>query len=145
MPLNLVKLCVGVDTVEDLKTHVEGWLAAARARGEPAEQGHVTRVRPVRANEILAGGSLYWVIRGNVQVRQRILRLDEVEGADGITRCRIVLEPVFNATHWQPRRPFQGWRYLKPEDAPQDLSEGEADLEALPPHLRRELAMLGLM
>jgi hypothetical protein len=145
MPLNLVKLCVGVDTLEDLKSHVEARLAAARARGEPAEQGHVTRVRPVRADEILSGGSLYWVIRGNVQVRQRILRLDEALGADGITRCRIVLEPLFVSTHWQPRRPFQGWRYLKPEDAPQDLGEGGEDLEALPPDLRRELAMLGLM
>ena len=145
MALNLVKLCVGVETVEDLSSHVAARMRAATERGERAEQVHVTRVRPVRAEEILDGGSLYWVIRGHVQVRQRILRLDETKGADGITRCGIVLEPVFHPTRWQPKRPFQGWRYLKSDDAPHDLREGDCDDAELPAHLRRELTMLGLL
>lgn len=145
MSLHLIKLCVGVDSVEELKSHVAGRLADARARGAAAEQGHVTRVTPTRAAEILQGGSLYWVIRGHVQLRQRILRFDPVEGADGISRCRIVLEPVFNPTEWQPRRPFQGWRYLKADDAPRDLGEEGDGTGELPASLRRELAMLGLM
>lgn len=141
----MIKLCVGVDTVEELEGWVRARLAEAKAAGRPAEQAHVTRVTPKRAEEILAGGSLYWVIRGHVQVRQTIQRFDSVTGADGIQRCRIVLEPVFNPTDWQPRRPFQGWRYLKDEEAPRDLVNGEEGSTALPPHLRRELTALGLL
>ncbi|MFD2239027.1 DUF1489 family protein [Aureimonas populi] len=145
MPLHMIKLCVGVESVEDLRAWVETRLQEARDAGRPAEQSHVTRVMPKRAAEILAGGSLFWVIRGHVQVRQRILRFEPVQGADGIQRCRIVLEPVFSATEWQPRRPFQGWRYLKPEEAPADIDGGEEGALALPAHLRRELTALGLL
>lgn len=145
MVLNMIKLCVGVDTVEDLESHVAMRLAAARAAGLPAEQTHRTRVTPKRADEILAGGSLYWVIKGNVQLRQPIRRFDAVTEADGIERCHIVLEPVFQRTAWQPRRAFQGWRYLTVEDAPPDLGADDASIAALPPELRRELAALGLL
>ena len=120
-------------------------LAAARAAGLPAEQTHRTRVTPKRAAEILDGGSLYWVIKGNVQLRQPIRRFDAVTEADGIERCHIVLEPVFQRTAWQPRRAFQGWRYLTGEDAPPDLGADDASIAALPPELRRELAALGLL
>lgn len=145
MPLHIIKLCVGVDSVEDLEAHVAARLAAARASGAVAEQFHVTRVMPKRAAEVLAGGSLYWVIKGQVQVRQSILRFDAVTTADGIERCRIVLQPTFVRTDWMPRRAFQGWRYLVEEDAPRDLGDGEGSVHALPPDLRRELADLGLL
>lgn len=144
MPLHMVKLCVGADSVEDLQVWVTERLEAARREGRPAEQYHQTRMQPKRSMEILDGGSLFWVIRGNVQVRQPIRALRPVTGDDGIARCRIVLEPVFVATHWQPRRPFQGWRYLKSDDAPPDLGADGA-IDALPPDLRRELASLGLL
>lgn len=140
----MVKLCVGADSVEDLQTWVEQRLEAARREGRPVEQFHQTRMLPKRGAEILDGGSLFWVIRGNVQVRQRVLEFRPFTGEDGIARCRIVLEPVFVATHWQPRRAFQGWRYLQPEDAPPDLGQG-GELGSLPPDLRRELASLGLL
>jgi hypothetical protein len=100
---------------------------------------------PKRRDEILQGGSLYWVIRGHVQVRQRLLDIRPFRDADGVRRCRLVLEPVLVPTEWQPRRAFQGWRYLAPKDAPADLSPDSASLSALPAHLRRELAELGLL
>lgn len=141
----MIKLCVGVETVEEL----EGWAAQRRAErraaGEPDEQFHVTRVMPKRAAEILDGGSLFWVIKGHVQVRQPVLRFEPVRTDDGVERCRIVLAPEFLRTAWQMKRPFQGWRYLVPLEAPSDLSDGEADMLALPADMRRELALLGLI
>src|SRR5918998_1019326 len=145
MPLHLVKLCVGVDAVEELDAWVAERLQAMRRAGETPEQHHTTRMIPKRRDEILQGGSLYWVIRGHVQVRQRLLDIRPFRDADGIRRCRLVLEPVLVPTEWQPRRAFQGWRYLAPKDAPADLSPDSASLSALPAHLRKELAELGLL
>ena len=143
MPLHMVKLCVGADSVEDLQSWVAERLAAASREGLPAEQFHQTRMVPKRMEEILDGGSLYWVIKGKVQVRQPILAFRPVVDGEGIKRCRIVLEPRFVLTDWQPRRAFQGWRYLDPAEAPADLGSGGA--AAMPPELRRELADLGLL
>jgi hypothetical protein len=99
---------------------------------------------PKRAKELLDGGSLYWVIKGNIQVRQRLTAIRPFTDKEGIHRCDLVLEPKLVATQWQPRRAFQGWRYLKAEEAPADLSEGTGK-NALPPELRLELAELGLL
>lgn len=145
MALHLLKLCVGAETVEDLENWIGRRLAAAKARGDAAEQMHTTRMAPKRAEELVAGGSLYWVIKGNVQVRQRLVDVRPFTDPEGISRCNLVLEPALHRTRWQPRRPFQGWRYLKPEDAPADLSEADAGILELPPHLQRELAELGLL
>jgi hypothetical protein len=145
MPLHILKLCVGVDTIEDLESWIAYRLGEARKAGEPAEQRHKTRMIPKRAAEIVDGGSLYWVIRGSVQVRQRILDIRPFRDTDGIQRCHLVLEPELKPTYRQSRRAFQGWRYLKPEDAPRDLGSDEAGLRELPPALRTELAELGLL
>lgn len=145
MPLHLVKLCVGADCVEDLENWVRERLAAMERAGEAPEQRHTTRMIPKRLDELLDGGSLYWVIRGKVQVRQRLLEVRPFRDTDGIRRCHLVLEPVMRPTQWQPRRAFQGWRYLAEKDAPRDLGDGEAGLEDLPVELRRELADLGLL
>ncbi len=143
MALHMIKLCVGVESIEDLQNHVEARLHAQRLAGKVAEQTHVTRVMPKRAMEIADGGSLFWVIRGHVQLRQPVRRFDAFTGEDGIERCRIVLENAFIPTRWQPKRPFQGWRYLTIEDAPPDASDTDGD--ALPLQLQRELAELGLL
>lgn len=145
MALNLVKLCVGAESVEDLQAWIEGRLARARAAGRPAEQSHTTRMVPRQRDLLLDGGSLYWVIKGSIQVRQRLLDIRPFTDADGIGRCDLVLDPQLVPTRWQPRRPFQGWRYLKPEDAPADLAGGADALHELPGELRRELAELGLL
>jgi len=144
MPLHLVKMCVGIDSVAALNARIERMLADRQARGLAAEQTHTTRMQPKRAAEILDGGSLYWVIKGAVQARQRLLALRPVVDGDGIGRCQLVLEPVAVPTETQPRRPFQGWRYLDAADAPPDLA-AIGDAVGLPPALARELKELGLL
>ena len=145
MTLNLVKLCVGVDSVEDLQASIDFGLAEKKRRGAEVIQFHTTRMIPKRSDELLDGGSLYWVIKGNIQVRQYIREIRPFTDAAGISRCRIVFEPRLIPTVWQPRRAFQGWRYLRGKDAPADLTARDAGILALPPELRRELADLGLL
>lgn len=99
---------------------------------------------PKRADDLLAGGSLYWVIKGMILIRQTIVRLDEVIGEDGLRRCGIILDPKLVRTAASPRRPFQGWRYLAPQDSPPDLREGRPHEDVLPPDLQSALADLGV-
>ena len=145
MSLHLLKLCVGCDSIRDLEDWIEENRAHHRRLGRDYEQTHTTRMVPKRMDTLVEGGSLYWVIRGHVQVRQRLLDVRPFRDADGVRRCRLVLEPVLVPTEWQPRRAFQGWRYLEAKDAPADLSPDSAGLSALPAHLRKELAELGLL
>lgn len=142
MPLHLQKLCVGVDSIEDLAAWIASSLESRKRRGLAAEQIHTTRMMPKRVDE-LEGGSLYWVIRGVMQVRQRLLAIRAIRDAEGVSRCELVLEPVLVGVEARPRRPFQGWRYLKAEEAPADLVTGSSG--ELPPELVRELAALGLL
>jgi hypothetical protein len=141
-PLHLLKLCVGADAVEDLTSWQAERIAERRAAGLSPFAYHVTRMWPRREAEILAGGSLYWVFRGRVLARQRILGLEPRRGADGIERCALRLDPAVVRTLPQPRRPFQGWRYLRPEDAPPDLAVAASPL---PPGLVSELAEIGVL
>jgi len=146
MPLHILKLCVGCDSIEELEDWIAFRFEEMRRAGEKPEQRHTTRMIPKRMAEVLDGGSLYWVIRGNVQARQRLIDIRPFRDADGIQRCHLVMEPEVRPTEWQPRRAFQGWRYLKPQEAPADLGAGgAAALRDLPGELRRELADLGLL
>ncbi len=145
MALHILKLCVGCDSIEDLVEWRDQDAALKRANKLPVEQYHVTRMFPQRKAEILDGGSLYWVIKGNVQCRQKIIDLRPVTGADGIGRCQIVLEHAVIPTQWQPRRAFQGWRYLAQKEAPVDMTDGQKGLLEMPRELREELASLGLL
>ncbi len=136
MPLHLVKLCVGADAIEDL----ECW----RDKSAPGGQlmCHTTRMTPKRGKEILDGGSLYWVIKRVIQARQRIVELEDFVDSDGIKRCNIWLDPEIIPTAPSPKRPFQGWRYLKAEHAPADITK-QTGGEELPADLRRKLIDLG--
>ncbi|MEM8580509.1 MAG: DUF1489 domain-containing protein [Pseudomonadota bacterium] len=138
--VNLIKLCVGAEKVEDLLN----WQKQKRAQNAEGLPVHVTRMWPKRGDEILNGGSLYWVFKGVVLARQPILRLDEATGSDGITRCAIVLDPKVTRTEAAPKRPFQGWRYLSVNDAPADLRSQSRREEALPPILEMALAEIGV-
>ena len=139
-PLHLVKLCVGADGVEDLID----WQASQRARWPEGRALHVTRMWPKRGPEVLDGGSLYWVFKGLILARQRILALQEVQGADGVLRCAIHLDAAVVRTEPVPRRPFQGWRYLPAPEAPRDLPQARMSDDALPPALAAALADIGL-
>ncbi len=139
--LNLVKLSVGSESVESLID----WQASYAQRWEDGLPRHVTRMWPKREAEILAGGSIYWVIKGLIQCRQSILRLEEVIGEDEIRRCAIVLDPEVHRTHTAPKRPFQGWRYLKAEDTPRDLPDGRESEDPLPTELSQALAEIGVI
>ena len=143
--LHLVKLCVGTDTVEDL-LHWQSRRSAERiAAGLNPRPRHITRMRPKRAAELLRGGSLYWVIRGVIRVRQRIAGLEEITGEDGIRRCAIVFDPALIPTVPRPRRAFQGWRYLAASDAPPDIGAAPGDDPDLPPGMREALSELGVL
>lgn len=143
--LNLLKLSVGTETVSGLMDWQKTVIARNRGLGLDPYPTHTTRMWPKREEELLKGGSIYWVIKGVVLCRQTILRLDERRGEDGIRRCAIVLDPNLIRTLPQPRRAFQGWRYLKGEDAPGDLAralEGEVDL---PVDLQSAMAEYGVV
>lgn len=144
MPLHIIKLCVGAESVEDLEAWIADRLAAQAAAGRTPEQTHVTRMYPKRAAEIVGEGSLYWVVRGSVQVRQPILDIRPEVGEDGVERCALVLDPALVRTEPRPHRPFQGWRYLADKDAPRDLRQivGAEDMD---PDMRRALAELALI
>lgn len=139
--VNLLKLSVGTESVADLAA----WQKTRIAQSADGLPRHVTRMWPKREAEIVNGGSIYWVIKGVIQCRQRILRLDETDRGDGIRRCAIVLEPEIFATAASPRRPFQGWRYLKPEDSPPDLPKHRKHEDALPADLSQALAEIGVL
>ncbi len=143
MALHLLKLCVGADSVADL----EGWVAErVRERVSKRQKPrslHVTRMVPTRAAEIVEGGSLYWVIRGQLAARQSVLEIEPFVDVDGVGRCKLWLDREVIKVAPRPYRAFQGWRYLKAEEAPADLGEGGA--AALPEELRRTLGELGLL
>ncbi len=139
--VNLVKLSVGTESVEGL----QAWQELRQAELPEGLPRHVTRMWPKREAEILQGGSIYWVIKGLIQCRQRILRMDEVRGEDGIRRCAIILDPALHRTHTAPKRPFQGWRYLKPEDSPADMPQGREAEVPLPLELSQALAEIGVI
>jgi hypothetical protein len=142
MALHILKLCVGAESVEDLVD----WQASQRGRWPAGRAIHVTRMWPKREADVLDGGSLYWVVKGLILCRQRILDFHEVDEGDGITRCGLHLDLSVVRTEAAPRRPFQGWRYLPPDEAPRDLSAGgrRARTESLPPGLAEAMATFGL-
>lgn len=141
-PLHLLKMAVGIADLDDLR----------RVRAERIAQlgGSFvfTRNHPRRADEVLCGGSLYWVIRGQIRARQRITGFRGERDDKGRAYCLIEVAPELIATVWRPWRPFQGWRYLPPADAPPDSNMGaedEADGAPMPARMAAELRALGLL
>jgi hypothetical protein len=142
--LHLIKLSVGIRDIDHLARVQERRLrASVRAGG--SKLWHRTRHRPRRADELLDGGSIYWVIGGRVRARQRLLDFEtDIDIEDGRSFCRFILEPGLVPTEPWPHRPFQGWRYLDPKDAPPDRAYGEAG-EEMPEEMIAELRSLGLI
>lgn len=144
MTVHLVKLCVGAEDISDLAAWQAARLAEKKKLKQPQVLAHVTRMTPKRADELLAGGSLYWVMKGVIRCRQKLIGIDPFTDNEGVGRCRLVLDEEIVATRRQERRPFQGWRYLDPKDAPSDVKKGEAE-DDMPEEMRRELEDLGLL
>jgi len=145
MPLHLIKLCVGCDTVQDLRDWIAEQRKEKKKRGSKAERSHTTRMVPKRADELTGGGSLFWVIRGQVLCRERIRAIRPFTDKDGIGRCRVVLDGKVVLVQPRPYRAFQGWRYLTVADAPPDLDRAAPGAKNMPEDMRRELRSLGLL
>lgn len=145
MTLNLVKLCVGVSTIEELAS----WQTEHRRRR--SRDGvdcayHRTFQAPKRQAELLEGGSIYWVVRGIILVRQALVGFEEGTKDDGTACCNLMLDRKLIPVRPTPRRAFQGWRYLDAADAPPDLKSGKKDqIAAMPAEMRKKLADLGLI
>ena len=140
--IHMIKLCVGVSSLAELESYRD-----ERAHWWDADYGedvhvHRTRMMPKRAGEMEGKASIYWVIAGQVVCRQPILRLARYTNAEGIDYCDIIMAPDMVRTVPYPKRPFQGWRYLRPEDAPPDMGANE-NAESLA--LAADLAKLGLI
>lgn len=144
MTLHLIKLCVGVDSLEELARWQAGRIAALKKKRAKPELIHVTRQTPKRAQELLDGGSLYWVIKGQIAARQLLLDIREVRAKNSPPKCGLVYEPNLVPTLRRSHRPFQGWRYLDPKDAPPDARMFKRG-KGLPEALCAELAELGLL
>ncbi len=142
--LHLIKLSVGSESVESLIEWQAARCAERAAVGGDSRPRHVTRMTPKRGDELLAGGSIYWVIKRFIVARQTIVGLDPVTGHDGVARCAIILGTDIIRTEQRPKRPFQGWRYLKPEDAPGDLTEDGEILSEMPGSMREALSSFGV-
>jgi hypothetical protein len=145
MTLHLIKLCVGVDTIRELEEWIDERMRQKRRKKQPAEHIHTTRMLPTRKDELLDGGSLYWVIRGEIACRERLLDIRPFVDKEGVKRCRLVMSGKVVPVMPRPRGPFQGWRYLPAHEAPPDLSKGGKGVAQLPEKLRRELRELGLL
>ena len=144
MTVHLLKLAVGAPSVARLDAFVTHQAEAARAEGRSPAARITTRTAPKRSDEVLDGGSLYWVVKGSIAARQTVIAIEPFTDRDGTGRVMIALAPPLIQVRARPCRPFQGWRYLRVEDAPEDISEAAVD-NAIPSGMRDELKELGLI
>ena len=143
-PLHLVKMAVGATDVENLRQ------ARAQRHAERGASWVYTRNHPRRAEAVLDGGSLYWVVKGQIRARQRVAGFESKHDDNGRAYCLILTDPEFVVTLPRAFRPFQGWRYLLPSDVPKDAtagpnSAGAGDFSQMPDHMLLELRELGLI
>ena len=131
-----------INQLEQLQSMRRGEYVKA---GRPPVNIHITRNKPKRSKEIINSGSLYWVIRRQIRVRQKIIRIDDIEDAEGRKKCCLVLDSDLVKTEHRAYRPFQGWRYLEHSDAPADLSNNQKAGSEMPSEMEEELRGLGLL
>lgn len=143
MTVHLIKMAVGVTSTAHLAALQKGRLIKGK-RGAPRLR-HVTRNMPRRKGELLDGGSIYWVIRGLIRVRQRVIALDRLAEEDARPRCAIGLDTTLVRVNPRSRGPFQGWRYLEATDAPSDLEGHDGDDIDMPDEMAVALRDLGLI
>lgn len=141
MTMHLIKLCVGADSITDLTNWQAQRLKDMKRAKQTPELIHITRHMPKRAEEVLDGGSLYWVIKGYICARQQLLELRPIT-YNGTPHCGLVYDKELIRVVPRAHRPFQGWRYFDPKSAPKDMAANSADM---PEKLQRELAAIGLL
>lgn len=142
MTIHLIKLSVGSENFADLAAWQKQHLKHMKEKGKKPELIHVTRHMPKRAEEVLDGGSIYWVIKGWIVARQKMLELRPMK-RNGVPHCGLIYDKKMIPVEGRQRRAFQGWRYLDPKDASPDMIGRDGD-NALPEALRQELKALGL-
>jgi len=145
MPLHIIKLAVGCESVKQLKGWVAERMQIAKRKGLPRHHIHITRMTPKRDEEVLDGGSLYWVIKGEIAAREKIIAIEPFRDSAGIGRCKLVMQPKVIPVLSRPMRAFQGWRYFADSDVPPDVGSAGAGVAAMPEPMRRELRELGLL
>ncbi len=143
--LHLIKLSVGTDSIQSLADWQSQRMRERIAQGVDPRPRHITRMTPKRGDELLPGGSIYWVIQGKILARQPLAALVPVVDEEGIKRCALMLEPFLLRTQPRPRKPFQGWRYLTTEDAPADIDSSTPTGTDMPEEMREELEKFGLL
>ncbi len=145
MTVHLIKTAAGLQEIDQLIDRQ----AANRLKydGKPATYAY-TRYMPKRAEDILeGGGSIYWILKNRIQVRQKILGFEIQTESDGMQWCQIIVEPQLYRTLAVQKRAIQGWRYLEPKDAPKDrglYTPGQSQDE-MPEAMADELKKLGLL
>ncbi len=145
MPLHLLKLCVGIASVTELEERIGLMMRLYASKGKKPAHIHTTRMIPKRRDELLDGGSMYWVMKGHITCRQEIIDLRTFNDEGEVSRCDIVLSPHIINVRTVPKRPFQGWRYLNATDAPADITHKLGDTAEMPEEMRNELNNLGLL
>ncbi|MGY9019385.1 MAG: DUF1489 family protein [Alphaproteobacteria bacterium] len=146
MTIHLVKIAVGIESVDHLRDVQIERLRQAQEPGGAGALRHLTRNAPRRAEEVLDGGSIYWIIKGYIRVRQYITGFGEAVGRNGKPRCALILDPKLVQTVLLPHKPIQGWRYMEAEAAPEDLTGKERKIvSSLPQDMADELRSLGLL
>jgi hypothetical protein len=143
--VHLLKMAVGIDSVAHLAEVQKLRLERAIAPGGTGDLRHFTRHAPRRAGEVAGGGSMFWIIRGYVRVRQRIVGIERVAGREGRKRCALILDPDLVKTELAAHKPIQGWRYLDPGAAPRDMDISAPEVTSIPPDMAAELRALGLL
>ena len=141
--LHIIKLSVGTESLDDLVGWQKQFLNYKKAQGFKPELIHPTRQWPKRADEVLAGGSIYWVIKGFIVGRQKMVEFRKVT-KNGIPHCGLIYDSKMIPVRMTPRKAFQGWRYLDPKDAPPDRKLGD-NIDEMPEKMKKELAELGLL
>ncbi|MDA0241694.1 MAG: DUF1489 domain-containing protein [Proteobacteria bacterium] len=147
MPVHLLRMAVGIESLDHLRDRQAERMAQSPGGKGKARLLTYTRNVPKRADELIADGSIYWVVKRFVRVRQKILSIEPITTEEGRRRCQIELDPTLVRTELHPHKAFQGWRYLRLEDAPPDQKEGaeaEGD-EDIPAEMAAELRNLGLL
>ena len=141
--MNLIKLCVGAQNVSDLYNWQKNRLINYKGLGNNATF-FITRMRPKRENDILNGGSIFWVFKGLILARQKIIGFDNFMSEDNISRCKVILNSKIILTDAYHKKSFQGWRYFSQQEAPKDREIFSDEKTQLPLKIEKELSELGI-